>query len=121
MYGYLNYRDPALTLAKHRIYLAGPMSGFADFNFPAFKQAAAELRALGHYVFNPAEHDELVYGFDIEDIRAQANYRDCLRVDLNWILDHATAVAVLPGWEKSSGVAVELALAKALKLTIVYL
>lgn len=92
-----------------------------DFNFPAFKKAAAELRAQGHHVFSPAEHDELVYGFDIADIKAQANYRDCLRVDLNWILDHATAMAVLPGWEKSPGVAVELALAKALKLPIIFL
>jgi nucleoside 2-deoxyribosyltransferase len=108
-------------MVKQRVYLAGPMSGHDDFNFPAFKKAAADLRDLGHYVFNPAEHDELVYGFDIEDIRAQATYRDCLRVDLNWILDHATALAVLPGWEKSSGTAVELALAKALKLPVIYL
>jgi hypothetical protein len=97
------------------------MSGFDDFNFPAFKKAAAGLRALGHHVFNPAEHDELVYGFDIEEIRAKANYRDCLRVDLNWILDHATAMAVLSGFEKSTGCAVEIALAKALKLPIIYL
>lgn len=107
-----------MAIKKHRIYLAGPMSGQPDFNFPAFRQAAAELRALGHYVFSPVEHDELTYGFDIEDIKAGANYRDCLRVDLNWILDHATAMVVLPGWENSLGVAVEVALARALKLPI---
>jgi hypothetical protein len=106
------------TERKHRVYLAGPMSICPeDFNFPAFKKAAADLRALGHYVFSPAEHDELVYGFDIADIKAQANYRDCLRVDLNWILDHATAMAVLPGYEKSKGVA----LAHALNIPIIYL
>jgi hypothetical protein len=108
-------------MKKEKIYLAGPMSHRKDFNFPAFKKAAAKLRAEGHYVFSPAEHDELVYGFDIEDIRSNANYRDCLRADLNWILDHATAIALLPGWASSKGVAVEYSLAKALNLRIIHL
>ncbi|MDI1279280.1 DUF4406 domain-containing protein [Methylobacter sp.] len=38
-----------------RIYLAGPMSGLPDFNYPAFNQAAERLRGLGFHVENPAE------------------------------------------------------------------
>ena len=38
-----------------RVYIAGPMSGIENSNFPAFHAAAAELRALGHEVVNPAE------------------------------------------------------------------
>ncbi|WP_457825134.1 DUF4406 domain-containing protein, partial [Staphylococcus aureus] len=30
-----------------RIYVAGPMSGLPELNFPAFHAAAAELRAQG--------------------------------------------------------------------------
>ena len=45
-----------MTQALKRIYLAGPMSGLPDFNYPAFHAAAAVLRAQGHYVENPAEN-----------------------------------------------------------------
>ena len=39
-----------------RIYIAGPMSGLPDLNYPAFHAKAAELRALGFHVENPAEN-----------------------------------------------------------------
>lgn len=39
-----------------RIYIAGPMSGLPEFNYPAFNRAAAVLRAQGHHVENPAEN-----------------------------------------------------------------
>ena len=39
-----------------RVYIAGPMTGLPDFNYPAFNAAAAKLRALGLEVLNPAEN-----------------------------------------------------------------
>ena len=39
----------------NRLYLAGPMTGIEDLNFPAFHAEAARLRALGYTVINPAE------------------------------------------------------------------
>ncbi|MBT9158943.1 MAG: hypothetical protein DDT26_00192 [Dehalococcoidia bacterium] len=38
-----------------RIYISGPMTGLHDLNFPAFRDAAAKLRAIGYEVVNPAE------------------------------------------------------------------
>ena len=39
-----------------RIYLAGPMTGLPEFNYPAFHAEAARLRQLGYHVENPAEN-----------------------------------------------------------------
>lgn len=110
-----------------RVYLAGPMSGIPHFNYPAFHAAAAELRAAGHEVFNPAEHDIETYGKDIsnpdgsaEQAAAEHGFdrRAALKVDLSWICEHAEAIALLPGWEKSSGARAEWALASAIGLDL---
>lgn len=103
-----------------RVYLAGPMSGHDDFNFPAFFKAAELLKAEGHEVFNPAQKDLDEWG-DIETVRKKANYRDCMRKDLNCILDWAEMVVLLPGWEKSRGANIEKQLAEVLNLEIRYL
>lgn len=100
-----------------KIYLAGPMSGIPDYNFPAFFRKAEELRAEGHTVFNPAEADLEEWG-DLATVKKKATYKATLKKDLNWILDEAEAIYLLPGWEQSKGVKVEYALAECLKLRI---
>ena len=44
-------------------YIAGPMTGYPDYNFAAFLAAGAVLKQDGWEVLNPAEHD-LECGFD---------------------------------------------------------
>ena len=39
-----------------KLYLAGPMTGMPDDNFPAFLAMAVQLRAAGHDVTNPVAH-----------------------------------------------------------------
>src|SRR5271167_1909008 len=111
-----------------RIYIAGPMRGIENFNFPAFHKAAAELRALGHEVFNPAEKDIEKYGYkllnsagDENEASSQVGFslRDALAMDLEWICQHADAIALLPGWRKSKGATAEHATAVALGHTII--
>lgn len=116
-----------------KVYIAGAMSGVPHFNFPAFFEAAAKLKAEGHEVFNPAARDiERHGGVDISQgnengcqKQAAKQYGFCLRTalaeDTDWICRHATAIAMLPGWERSNGARAEHALAVALGLEILYL
>lgn len=123
-----------MFMTKGKVYLAGPMSNIPQFNFPAFMEADKKLTAEGWEVFNPAKADIERYGTDFSEScptgsHDEANvaagtpvtYRDCLRVDLNYILDHANAIALLPGWEQSKGVKAELALSQCLGLEEIYL
>lgn len=108
------------------VYLAGPMRGYPQFNFPTFFKVAAKLEKQGHKVFNPASKDIDHYG-SLKKVEKEYNknpqqvMRDVIQKDLMWIIKHADQVCVLPGWKKSKGVRAELALAKFLGLDIVYL
>ncbi|MCK1479341.1 DUF4406 domain-containing protein [Bradyrhizobium sp. 197] len=115
-----------------KIYVAGPMRGIPEFNFPAFNAAADKLRAEGHLVFNPAEKDNERHGTDISKGNANGceetaakehgfNLREALGVDLGWICAEGEAVALLPGWENSKGAKAEKAAADALGLEIIIL
>lgn len=119
-----------------KIYLAGPMRGIPKFNFPAFAAGAALLRAEGHEVFSPAEHDEAVFykGFADNNIEGSEDKaandagmsplelrRVLFAADLAWICKEADAIALLPGWENSKGVRAELATANALGLEVWYM
>ena len=44
-----------------KLYLCGPMSHMPQFNFPAFDEAAATLRAQGYDIVAPHEHDSPGY------------------------------------------------------------
>lgn len=96
-----------------RAYVAGPMRGYDQFNFPAFDHCAKVLRSRGWEVRSPAEHDR-DGGFD--ETRNSLDGFD-LRAAMRWDLESvcwADAVVLLPGWEKSSGVAIELTAARAI-------
>ena len=109
-----------------KLYVAGPMRGYDDFNFPAFRVAAAELRSMGHEVFSPAEKDEEEFGgaafqgkVEIQETKAAAvgfSLRKALQMDLDWICSVADGIVLLKGWEKSAGATAESATANALGL-----
>jgi hypothetical protein len=86
-----------------KLYLAGPMRGYPNLNFPAFADAAAKLRADGHLVYNPAEN-------------AAPNLRANLASDMTWISLVADGVVFLPGWTESLGATAENALRIAIGL-----
>ena len=75
-----------------RIYLAGPMSGLPEFNYPAFHAEAARLRALGYHVENPAENP----------VPACKSWTGYMAICMPQIAT-CEAVALLPNWETSRG------------------
>lgn len=93
-----------------RLYLAGPMRGYKDFNYPWFNQVTSFLRGQGHFVFNPTEATDDT-GCDPWDYMA---------VDIAWIASHAEGMVMLEGWSKSKGARLEKALAEYLELPIYY-
>lgn len=115
-----------------KLYLAGPMRGIPEFNFPLFNATAILLRQAGHIVFNPAEKDNERAGADIskgnttgDEAQAAADYgfnlRQALEEDLVFICREADGIVMLPGWKNSKGATAEHATAIALGLEIHYL
>lgn len=93
-------------MGKKRIYIAGPMTGHRDHNFPSFHAAAEFFREAGWEVANPADN------FDGRTDLPRELY---LRADVV-MLAQSDAIALLPGWELSSGATLEAVLADALGL-----
>ncbi|WP_333986703.1 DUF4406 domain-containing protein [Burkholderia cepacia] len=83
-----------------RIYVAGPMTGHPQLNFPAFHAEAARLRALGYEVVNPAELNA----------DPGADWLSCMRTDIKHLVD-CDAIAMLEGWQTSRGAALEYTIA----------
>ena len=101
---------------KPKIYIAGPMRGLPDFNYPTFKQYAQAHRNVGWDVENPAEIGER-YGTP-EQINADpAMLAAVMAADLH-ALETCDAVFLLDGWHKSVGARKELAAALAYGLKI---
>jgi len=105
--------------AQQTVYIAGPMRGIAEFNFPAFDDAATRWRRQGFAVISPAEHDQdggfhFAQATGNEDLTALGFD---LTAALMWDLEQVAAsdgLILLKGWPKSSGAKAEVALAAAL-------
>lgn len=78
-------------------YIAGPMTGIPEFNYPLFNEVAAALRANGVEVRNPAENDGGSAGKPWEFY---------MRLALRSLLE-CDSVCLLPGWWKSRGARIE--------------
>jgi hypothetical protein len=90
-----------------KVYIAGPMTGLPDLNYPAFQAAAAELTARG---------------YDVEDPSTNTNptpddYHGWLRAGLAQLI-RCDAIALLPGWEASGGARLEVNVGATLGLRV---
>ena len=91
-------------MPRVKLYIAGPMRGHEDLNFPAFNEAASLLRERGYKVENPAE-----YGDDPKKGMARG---------LTFISLEAEGVILLPCWEHSRGALAEVAAAEAVEVPV---
>ena len=105
-----------------KIYIAGPMSGYPNFNFPAFFAAQEMLEAQGWTVFNPAakdmEDDPSIQDNPTGDAEKAISEGFDFRLAFKWDTEkviEGDAVYMLPGWEFSPGATAEHAVAKAMK------
>lgn len=89
-----------------RLYIAGPMTGYVQCNYPAFDRAQALLEASGFEVVNPASFGS-----------KGGHYTDILRDDIRSLLD-CHGVATLEGWWESPGARTEVQIAGLLKMPV---
>lgn len=94
------------------IYIAGPMTGYPDHNYPAFDAAAAQLEQDGYTVLTPSRIN------DEQDFTpGTQTWETYMRYSLTMVLD-ADAVALLPGWQQSRGATLEHRVARELGLPV---
>lgn len=93
-----------------RTYLAGPMTGYPELNFPLFHAEAKRLRDNGHDVVNPAEIN----------VDPAKGWTECMRADIAELVK-CEAIAMLPRWQQSRGAILEHHIATQLGLRVIHL
>ena len=88
-----------------RIYIAGPMTGYENFNRKKFLKMAEDIKLMGHEPVHTADMPE---GLEYEDYMTESLKR----------LGACEGVMLLNGWEGSKGANIELKKAKELGLKI---
>ena len=104
-----NYRD----MKKPKVYIAGPISGMPDYNKIAFASMADKLRDAGFDVVNP--HDTCRKIVEEHEGSDKELWVKCMRADIKQLMD-CDYITLLPGWEKSKGCRIEIALCRELGL-----
>lgn len=102
-----------------RVYVAGPMSGYPEHNFPLFDKVTNWLRALNPddwTVISPAEltrQDEVMTGVPA----GKQDWRYYMELDIRELL-LCDGIVMLPGWRASRGATLEYQVACGLGLAI---
>lgn len=90
-------------------YLSGPMTGYPEYNFPAFARAANLLRQVTKIV---SAH-EVDHG--IHTGTGSAPYDDYLKGDLIEMMQRCNGIIMLKGWTRSTGAKLEFEVASKLE------
>jgi hypothetical protein len=94
------------------IYIAGPMTGYESFNYPAFEKMEKQL--IDAFWCKP---DNILNPIRIADGDTTKPYSFYIRESIKMI-ENATDVVFLDGWEKSKGAVLEYHIAKTMGLNM---
>lgn len=92
-----------------KCYVAGPMTGYPELNYPLFHSVSQRLRKMGFEVVSPAELNPIT-----------TPYREAMINDILALVtcDH---IVMLDGWEKSKGATLEHHIATVLGIELIEL
>lgn len=90
-----------------KVYIAGPMTGYPEHNYPAFDHAAEQLRNAGFTPLSPVGVDD----------GGEHDWQWYMRRTLALLLC-ADRVALLPGWSGSRGAKAEKRLAEDIDIPV---
>jgi len=91
-----------------KVYIAGPMCGYPEYNYPAFHQAEQCLEVAGAEPLNPARN-----AVPPEDAPRHFFLGEAISTMLE-----ANCIVVLPGWQKSRGACLEMLIASELEMPV---
>lgn len=94
-----------------KLYVAGPMTGYEEDNYPAFIRAGKQLRSRGYETLLPTDTQKL----NTTGVRQE--WKWYVRHGLHMLLD-ADGIAVLPNWWKSKGATLEVHIATQLQFPV---
>jgi Domain of unknown function (DUF4406) len=101
--------ETSMQHGMNKLFLAGPMTGIEDKNYPLFNRVTAEFRNVDFQVCTPTEF------FDGKTDRERKEY---MSESIKWLVQ-ADTIVLLPGWEKSPGAYLLASIAKELELICV--
>lgn len=96
-----------MAQANTAVYIAGPMTGMPELNYPEFNRVAGGLRQLGYVVENPAENLAPVCG----------SWEGYMRMAIAQLV-RCGEIHMLRGWSTSRGACIEHRLAVDLGLVV---
>ena len=96
---------------RGKLYIAGPMSGYDDLNYPLFNGVAKLLRDADWEIVNPAEFEPNLP----EGLSFNARHAIFLREDFAELAT-CSGIVLLPGWADSTGANCELFVAQMIDL-----
>ena len=91
-----------------KLYIAGPMTGYEQYNFPAFFDAETTLEIFGHFPVNPARNDVEIDEWDarVSTDPPPLTGSQYMARDIPLLLD-CDGIVLLAGWRDSTGACIE--------------